>query len=106
LGKVQADQDKTKRENEARDHQAVVAKLGELEEDLKEIASAYVGKMGRTLVEKELALLGGRQCLLNKEGITKLLSGLEKSAKLLTSGSKIQEMLKTLDAEISSRTGM
>ena len=104
VGKHQAEQDRARREVQERDHKVVVAKLAELEEDLKEMATAYVGKMGRTLVEKEMALLGGRQCLLSKEGVTKLLAGLEKGAKLLTSGSKIQEMLKSLDAEISNRT--
>lgn len=105
LGKHQAEQDRSRRENEERDHKQVVAKLVELEDDLKEIATAYVGKMGRTLIEKEFALLGGRQCLMSKDGVTKLLSGLEKGAKLLTSSSKIQEMLKSLDSEISRRTG-
>jgi len=106
LGKHQAELEKSRRANEERDQRAVVAKLAELEEDLKEMASAYLGKMGRTLVEKELALLGGRQCLLSKDGVTKLFGGLERGAKLLTSGSKIQEMLKTLDAEISKRLGL
>ena len=103
--KAQAEKDKSRRETEERDHKAVIARLVGLEEDLKEIASAYVGKMGRTLIEKEMAQLGGRHCLLSKDGVTKLLAGLEKGAKLLTSTSKIQEMLKALDSEISAKTG-
>jgi hypothetical protein len=104
--KHQSEQEKLKRASEERDQKAVIAKLVELEEDLKEMATAYLGKMGRTLIEKELALLGGRQCLISRDGVTKLFAGIEKGAKLLTSGTKIQEMLKALDAEINNRIGM
>ncbi|GAB4296415.1 MAG: PATAN domain-containing protein [Desulfuromonadia bacterium] len=93
-----------KREREEQQKRAIIEKLGELEEDLKEMASAYIGKMGRILMEKEIAALGGRQILLSREGVTKLLAAMERGSKLLTSGTKIQEMLKALNDEITRRT--
>lgn len=97
-------EERLKKEREEQEKRAVIQQLGELEEDLKEIAAAYLGKMGRTLMEKELAALGGRQILLSREGVTKLLAALERGSKLLSSGSKIQEMLKSLNDEITRRT--
>lgn len=100
----QADLDIRRKNQEEHQKKALLSDLGGLEEDIKEMAAAYLGKMGRSLLEKELAAQGGRQCLLSREGVTKLFSGIEKGAKLLTSASKIQEMLKALNTEISSRT--
>lgn len=76
------------------------AKLIELEDDLKEIAAAYLGKMGRTLVDKEIAVLGGRRSLLDEAQVEKFLAGVEKSSKLLTSLSKLKEMTDVLKQEI------
>jgi hypothetical protein len=104
LAKHQAAAASQRLEAEEREKKAINAKLGELEEDLKEIVVAYVGKVGRTMVEKELNDQGGRQCLLDKDGLTKFMAGVEKSAKLLTSMTKLQEMLKTIESEVASRT--
>jgi len=97
-------EEQRRREQEEQKKRAITEKLGELEEDLKEMAAAYIGKMGRTLMEKEIAALGGRQILLSREGVTKLLAAMERGSKLLTSGTKIQEMLKALNEEITRRT--
>lgn len=95
-----------RKEAEERDRKVINAKLAELEEDLKEIVSAYVGKVGRTLVEKELGDQGGRQCLLDKDGLAKFMAGVERGAKLLTSMTKLQEMLKTVESEVAGRTSV
>ncbi|HEY5975627.1 MAG TPA: GTPase-activating protein, partial [Geobacteraceae bacterium] len=105
LAKHQAHQESQRKEVEERDRKAINAKLAELEDDLKEIVAAYLGKVGKNLVEKELNDNGGRQCLLDKNGLAKFLAGIEKGAKLLTSMTKLQEMLKTLEGEIANRTG-
>lgn len=90
-------------EAEEREKKVINAKLAELEDDLKEIVSAYVGKVGRNLVEKELNDHGGRQCLLNTDGLAAFMAGVEKGAKLLTSMTKLQEMLKAIESEVASR---
>jgi hypothetical protein len=105
MAKHQAIQESQRKETEERDRKAVNAKLAELEDDLKEIVAAYLGKVGKTLVEKELNDNGGRQCLLDKNGLARFLAGIEKGAKLLTSMTKLQEMLKAMEGEIAARTG-
>lgn len=92
-----------KREGEERDKKQRDARLKELEEDLKEVAVAYLGKMGRTLVDKELGDRGGRECLLNQDEAVKFLAGVEKGAKLLTSMTKLKEMVGTMRNEIAER---
>ena len=104
LAKQQAVIAGQRREAEERERQAMNAKLVELEDDLKEIVVAYVGKVGRTLVEKELNDQGGRQCLLDKDGLAKFIAGVERGAKLLTSMTKLQEMIKTIESEVATRT--
>jgi len=78
--------------------------LKELEDDLKEVAMAYVGKMGASLVEKELNDRGGRRALTDGSRAGAFLAGVEKGAKLLTSISKTREMLETMKNEIAERT--
>jgi hypothetical protein len=88
------------REALERDRRQLDAKLQELEGDLKEIAAAYLGKMGRALIDKELTECGGRNALLNQEQVTKFLACVERSSKLLTSLSKLKEMIDLLQKEI------
>lgn len=92
---------KAAREREQRE---VQARLAELEEDLKEISTAYLGKMGRTMVEKELVERGGRDCLLREGDVALFLSGMERGAKLLTGMSRLKEMVETMKGEIEART--
>lgn len=89
------------KEAEERGTRQLDSKLLELEDDLKEIVSAYLGKTGRTLVDKELAILGGRKSLLDAAQVEKFLAGVEKSSKLLTSLSKLREMTDVLKQEIN-----
>ena len=99
-----SEMDQMKRDGQERESKERESRLKELEDDLKEVASAYLGKMGRTLVEKELGGAGGRESLLNENDVTKFLAGVERSAKLLTSLSKLKEMVTTMKDEIAGRT--
>ncbi len=99
-----SERDKIRKEAAVVDRYQEEEKLRELEDDLKEVAMAYVGKMGATLVEKELNDRGGRKALLDGVLVGAFLAGVEKGAKLLTSMSKTKEMLETMRSEIASRT--
>lgn len=98
-----AEMNQMKRDGQEREVKERESRLKELEEDLKEVASAYLGKMGRTLVEKELGGIGGRESLQKEESVNTFLAGVEKSAKLLTSLTKLKEMVETMKSEISNR---
>ncbi len=75
-----------------------------LETAVTDIAGTFIGKIGRTLVEKELSSRGGRNALLDPAISEGFLAAVEKGAKLLTSASKTKEMLEALKAELSGRT--
>ena len=77
----------------------------ELGEDLKEIAAAYLGKLGKSLVDKELAGAGGPAALLDDAGIEAFLTGLDKAARLLAGVSKTEEMLRTMRKVVEERRG-
>ncbi|BDV43111.1 PATAN domain-containing protein [Geotalea uraniireducens] len=98
-----SEREKIRKEAQAVDKQQAESVLNELEDDLKEVAMAYVGKMGATLIEKELNDRGGRKALLDAASTTAFLAGVEKGAKLLTSISKTKEMLETMKNEIADR---
>ena len=83
-----------------RDNKEQDAKLHELEDDLKEIAAAYLGKVGRILIDKELNICGGRSALLDANEVAKFMAGIEKSSKLLTSLTKLKEMTDVIKQEI------
>ena len=73
-----------------------------LEQALGETAAAHLGKIGRTLVEKEVAARGGRLSLLDPAAFEAFLAAREKGAKLLTSASKTKEMLESFRASSKS----
>ena len=98
-----AEVERQRREAQERAWQEQDGRLRDLEEDLKEVASAYLGKIGRALVEKELTERGGRASLPRGEEVARFLAGVEKGAKLLTSLSKLREMIETMQSEIDRR---
>ncbi len=98
-----AEREKLRKEAEERENKQRDLILLELEDDLKEIAVAYLGKVARNLVDKELTDRGGRSCLMSESKTTEFLGGIEKAAKLLTSASKIKEMIDTMRSEIAGR---
>lgn len=99
-----SERDRIRKEAESVERKQEADKLRELEEDLKEVARAYAGRMGAALVEKELNERGGRNSLLEPSLVAAFLTGVERGAKLLTSMSKTREMLETMKSEIAERT--
>lgn len=73
---------------------AVTTKItaADLETAIIDLASQYIGKLGRTLAEKELMNIGGASALSNPEKLQELLTAIEKGSKLLASANKIKEM--------------
>ncbi len=103
VAKRAAEEERQRREAQERAWLEQDSRLQELEEDLKEVASAYLGKIGRALVEKELSERGGRASLQQEAEVARFLACMEKGAKLLTSLSKVKEMLDTMKGEIATR---
>ena len=93
--------DRTNLERQERDKKAVSQKLAELEEQVKTIVGEYVGKVGRGIVDKEIADNGGNACLIDAEGSEKFMKGIERAAKLLVSGTNIKLMIEKLSSTIA-----
>lgn len=96
-----AEIDKTNIERQERDRKIVSHKLAELEEQVKLIVGEYVGKVGRGIVDKEISDNGGNSCLVDANGAEKFMKGVERSAKLLVSGTNIRTMMEKLSTVIS-----
>ncbi|MDD2581422.1 MAG: GTPase-activating protein [Desulfuromonadaceae bacterium] len=93
--------DKTNHERQERDKKVVSQKLAELEERVKSIAGEYAGKVGRSIVDKEISDNGGNLCLVDAAGIEKFMKDVERAAKLLVSGRNIKLMMEELNSAIS-----
>jgi hypothetical protein len=93
--------DKTNLERQERDRKVVSQKLSEVEEQVKSIVAEYVGKVGRGIVDKEISDNGGYACLVDPIASEKFMSGVERAAKLLVSGTNIRVMMGKLSAAIS-----
>jgi len=65
------------------------------------IAHASLGKLGKTLAEKELSSAGGISSLKDKSRLATFLDTIEKSSKLLASPSKIREMRDAITLEVA-----
>ncbi len=96
LALQQSQAGKVDREREERDKKDIGIKLATLEEDIKNIVIEYVGKVGRGIVDKEIAGLGGNTCLADSTKTSSLLAAIERSAKLLISTTKIKLMQEKL----------
>ena len=96
----QSEIDRTNKERQERDIKAATLRLAELEEQVKVIVGEYVGKVGRGIVDKELSENGGNSCLIDEAGFAKFLSGVERAAKLLISGTNIKAMMEKLTSTI------
>lgn len=96
-----AEIDKTNIERQERDRKIVSQKLAELEEQVKLIVGEYVGKVGRGIVDKEISDNGGNSCLVDANGAERFMKGVERSAKLLVSGTNIRTMMEKLSTVIS-----
>lgn len=96
----QSEIDKTHKEREERDRKSAALKLADLEEQLKVIVTEYVGKVGRGVVDKELAEQGGNACLMDETRVASFFTGIERSAKLLIGATSIKAMMTKLSSII------
>ncbi|MBC7963842.1 MAG: GTPase-activating protein [Steroidobacteraceae bacterium] len=98
----QSEIDRSNKERQERDKKLASLKLAELEERVKLIVGEYVGKVGRGIVDKELSDNGGNACLIDEAGSARIMSGIERAAKLLISGTNIKTMMEKLTAAITA----
>lgn len=71
----------------------------DIESAIIAIANSIVGKLGKTLVEKELTNIGGIKALKITTKLSEFLNAVEKSSKLLASNNKIMEMRDAISSE-------
>jgi hypothetical protein len=102
VARHQSDSVKIHKEREERDQKTYSTRLADLEEKFRAIVVEYIGKVGRGIVDKVINDLGGNACLVNESGSTKLLNGIERSAKLLISGTNNRLMMQKLTFLINS----
>lgn len=102
VARHQQDTERVVKEREERDKKSVSIKLGELEEQLREIVVEYLGKVGRGVVDKEISDQGGNSCLIDDAKATKLISGIEKSAKLLISATNTRQLVDKLNTFVAN----
>jgi len=98
----QTEKDKTGKEREERDRKIAALKLADLEEQVKVIVTEYVGKVGRGVVDKELADQGGNACLMDETRVVRFIAGIERSAKLLIGATSIKAMMEKLSSAIAT----
>jgi hypothetical protein len=94
--------DKSNLERQERDSKVVAFKLADLEEQVKLIVGEYVGKVGCGIVDKEISDNGGNSCLMDAVRSERFMKGIERTARLLVSGTNIRLMMEKLTAVIST----
>jgi hypothetical protein len=75
------------------------ASATDVEAAIIDLANQHVGKLGRTLAEKELMNSGGAASLKDPEKLQEFLAAIEKGSKLLASTNKIKEMKEAISAQ-------
>lgn len=78
-------------------------KLNELVDDLSEVASAYLSRAGRIIVEKRIKEQGGASLLLDEAKRNSFLSQVEADALASDSNVRIDEMIDLMKSEIVGR---
>lgn len=78
----------------------VMADSSEVEAAIIAIANASLGKLGKTLVDKELLNAGGIKALKDESKLRDFLNAVEKSSILLASANKIKEMRNAISLEV------
>jgi DNA-directed RNA polymerase beta' subunit len=96
IARHQLDTDKIHKERDERDKKSVAIKLSEFEDQLKNIVTEYIGKVGRGIVDKEISDQGGNACIIDETKSTLLLKGIERAAKLLISGTNTKLLMEKL----------
>lgn len=65
------------------------------------IANSIVGKLGKTIAEKEIMNVGGIKALKDETRLCEFFNAVEKSSKLLASACKIKEMRDAISSEVA-----
>jgi len=78
----------------------VMANSAEVEATIIAIANSSLGKLGKTLVDKELLNAGGIKALKDESKLRDFLNAVEKSSILLASANKIKEMRNAISLEV------
>lgn len=78
-------------------------KLQELVDDISEVASAYLSKTGRTIVEKRVKELGGAAQLLDGAKRASFFAMIESDAMESDANARIDEMIDLMKSEIAGR---
>lgn len=78
-------------------------KLLELVDDISEVASAYLSKAGRTIVEKRIKERGGASQLLDDSGREAFLAAVVSDAVAVDAHARIDEMIDLMKSEIVGR---
>lgn len=78
-------------------------KLSELVEDIIEVASAYLSREGRGVIEKAMKAAGGRSCLRDNTKIETFLKQVETDARIVDNHARVEEMIDLLRSEIAGR---
>jgi len=102
VARHQSDTAKISKDREERDQKTVSTRLAELEEKFKAIVAEYIGKVGRGIVDKEIAELGGNACIVDESGSAKLLVAIERASKLLISGTNTKLLMQKLSTLVST----
>ncbi|MEI6214199.1 MAG: hypothetical protein WCP10_08845 [Desulfuromonadales bacterium] len=98
----QTEIEKTNKERFEREKKIESVKLAEFEERIKIIVGDAIGKVGKGIVDKELAENGGNSCLIDDAGSAKFLSGVERAAKLLISATNIRILMEKLTEALAT----
>ena len=92
---------KTDTEHQELDRKIVSQQLAELEEMVKSIVVGSVGRVGRGIVDKEISDNGGNSCLVDVDRAEKFMKGIERTAKLLVSGTNSKVMMGKLSSTLT-----
>ncbi len=89
-------------EHQELDRKIVFQQLAELEEMVKSIVVDSVGRVGRGIVDKEISDNGGNSCLVDADRAEKFIKGIERTAKLLVSGTNSKVMMGKLSSALTA----
>lgn len=78
-------------------------KLVELVEDIMEVASAYLSRVGREIIEKRIREAGGSSLLFDDNKRAHFLTQVESDARAADSHARIDEMIDLMKSEIAGR---
>ena len=77
--------------------------LRELIEDITDVASAYLSRAGRDMIEKRIKEGGGAELLLDSVKLAHFLTQIEADSKVVDSEARIDEMIDLMKSEIAGR---